>query len=624
MARAITRRSALQVAAFGLGSLVLPWRRARAAAPAEGEIETYGLSAFGDLAMPADFKHFDYVNPDAPKGGLLSLQITATGGNQNFDTFDTLNMFSKRGDGAAGMTSTFDNLMTATGDEPDAVYGLVARAVRISADKLSYRFLLRPEARFHDGSKLTAADVAFSIDILKTKAHPTFSQLLTDVESVAAEADDVMLVRFIPQRSRDAHLIVAGMPIFSKAYWSTRDFDAETTEPPLGSGPYKVGHFEQGRFIEFNRVKDYWAKDLPVNVGTNNFERLRFEYYRDRDVAFEAFKAGSTNYHEEYTSRLWAVGYDFPAAREGRVKKEALHNGAPTPSQGWYFNTRREQFKDPRIREAIGLAFDFEWTNKNIMYSLYKRVVSYFENSDMEAKGKPGPEELALLEPFRGKVPDGVFGEVYVPPVSDGSGSDRQLLRRANDLLLAAGCKREGSAITLPSGKPFTIEFLDSSEALQPHTAPFEQNLRRLGIDARSRIVDAAQYKARTENFDFDVVTAAFGGNPTPGFELRIFFGSAAAAQVGSRNLCGVADPVVDALIEKIGKATSRADLNTDCRALDRVLRAAYYWIPMWYRDDSLLAYWDAFSRPERQPRLGTGAPDTWWWDDQKAKKIGL
>jgi microcin C transport system substrate-binding protein len=624
MSDMFSRRSALKLAAFGLGALAWPWRAVRAAAPAEGEIETYGLSAFGDLALPADFKHFAYVNPEAPKGGQLSFQITAAGGNQNFDTFDTLNMYSKKGDGAAGMSSTFDNLMVATGDEPDAVYGLVARSVKIAPDKLIYRFAIRPEARFNDGSKLTAADVAFSIDILKTKGHPTFSRLLTDVESVGAEGDEIFVVRFVAERSRDAHLIVAGMPIFSKAYWATRDFDASTTQPPLGSGPYKVSKFEQGRFIEFERVTDYWAKDLPVNVGGNNFDRLRYEYYREREVAFEAFKAGAINYHEEYTSRIWSQGYDFPAYRDGRVKKEALHNGAPTGTQAWYFNTRREQFKDPRVREAIGLAFDFEWTNKNITYSLYKRVVSYFQNSDMEAKGLPSPEELALLEPFRGKVPDEVFGEPFMPPVSDGSGNDRQLLRRANDLLLEAGCKRDGNVLKLPSGTPFAIEFLDFSEALQPHTAPLQQNLRKLGIDAHSRIVDAAQFKARTENFDFDVVTSAFGGSPTPGLELRIFFGSAAAAEPGSRNLGGVADPVVDALIEKIAKAQSRADLNAGCRCLDRVLRAGRYWVPMWYRSNALLAYWDAFSRPERQPKMGTGAPDTWWWDAEKAKKIGL
>jgi microcin C transport system substrate-binding protein len=621
MTQGITRRRALKVAAAGL---TLPWELATRAAFAEGEIETHGLSAFGDVALPPDFKHFDYVNPDASKGGLLSLQITATGGNQNFDTFDTLNMFSIKGDGAAGMTATFDNLMAATGNEPDSVYGLVARAVRYTPDKLTYRFLLRPEARFSDGTRLTASDVAFSLQTLREKGHPTFSQVLSDFESASAEADDVVMVRLIKDRSRDAHLIVAGMPIFSQAWWKTRDFNASTMEAPLGSGPYKVKTFEQGRFIEFELVGDYWAKDLPVNIGTNNFQRLRFEYYRERQVAFEAFKAGAINFHEELTVPNWVAGYDFPAAREGRVKKEVLHNGAPTGNQAWYFNMRREEFTDPRVREAIGLAFDFEWTNKNIKYSSTKRVTSYFQNSDMEAKGPPGPEELALLEPFRGKIPDAVFGEPYLPPVSDGSGSDRQLLRRANDLLLAAGCMREGSALNLPNGKRFTMEFLDFSDFLQPVTAPFAQNLQKLGIDARLRIVDSAQYKARTESFDFDVAGARFGGSPTPGAELRIFFSSVSAAQPGSRNLGGLADPVVDALIEKIAKAQSRVELNTACRVLDRVLRAGHYWVPMYYRDEIWIAYWDAFARPERQPRLGTGAPDTWWWDEQKAKKIGL
>jgi microcin C transport system substrate-binding protein len=621
MTRGITRRSALKAAA---ASLTLPWGLRLPVALADDEIESHGLSAFGDLALPADFKHFDYVNPEAPKGGLLSLQITATGGNQNFDTFDTLNMFSKKGDGAAGMSATFDNLMAAGGDEPDSVYGLLARAVRYTRDKLTYRFLLRPEARFADGSKLTASDVVFSLRTLKEKGHPTFSQLLSDFDSADAEADDTVVVRFIKARSRDAHLIVAGMPIFSQAWWKTRDFDAPTMDAPLGSGAYKVKTFEQGRFIEYERVKDYWAKDLPVNVGVNNFDRLRYEYYRERQVAFEAFKAGAINFHEEYTSRLWAVGYDFPAARDGRIKKDVVHNGAPTGSQGWYFNTRREQFKDPRIREAVGLCFDFDWTNKNIMYGSYRRVFSYFQNTAMEAVGKPGPDELALLEPFRGKIDDSVFGDAYVPPNADGSGSDRTMLRRADELLRAAGCKRDGGVLKLPSGGAFTIEFLDSSEALQPHTTPLQQNLRKLGIDAKSRIVDAAQYKSRLESFDFDIVTAAFGGAPTPGAELRVFFSSKAAAMPGSRNLCGIVDPVVDALVEKIAQAQSRAELNTAAKALDRVLRAAHYWIPMWYRDEAWVAYWDAFSRPDRQPKLGTGAPDTWWWDEEKAKKIGL
>ena len=620
MGSTITRRGALTGSAALAALAVVGGGRARA----DDWVETHGLSSFGDLALPPDFKRLAYVNPDAPKGGLLSLQITATSGNQNFDTFDTLNIFSKRGDGAAGMSAVFDTLMSGNGDEPDSLYGLIARAVSVSPDKLGYRFLLRPEARFADGSKVTAADVKFSLDVLKEKAHPTYSQLLVEVDGVDAEADDVALVRFVKERSRDAHLVVAGMPIFSAAWWKGRDFDAATLEAPLGSGAYRVKTFEQGRFIEYELSDDYWAKDLPINLGQNNFRRLRFEYYRERQVAFEAFKAGAINFHQEYTARIWATGYDFPAFNDGRVKKETLHNGAPTGSQGWYFNTRREQFKDPRVREALGLAFDFEWTNKNVMFSSYKRVVSYFQNSAMEAVGPPSPDELKILETLRGTIPASVFGDPYVPPVSDGSGSDRALLKRANEMLLSAGCAREGGVLKLPGGKPFTIEFLDSSDALQPHTQSFQQNLRKLGIDAQSRIVDAAQYKSRTENFDFDVVTAAFGGSVTPGSELQVFLGSKAATMEGSRNLSGIADPLVDALIEWIIRAPTRDTLNVACRVLDRVLRAAHYWVPMWYSDAARVAYWDAFSRPATQPKLGVGAPDTWWWDEDKAKKIGL
>jgi microcin C transport system substrate-binding protein len=620
MGSTITRRGALKGSAALAALAVVGGGRALA----DDWVETHGLSSFGDLALPPDFKRLAYVNPDAPKGGLLSLQITSTSGNQNFDTFDTLNIFSKRGDGAAGMSATFDTLMSGNGDEPDSLYGLLARAAQVSPDKLGYRFLLRPEARFADGSKVTAADVKFSLDVLKQKAHPTYSQLLVEVDGVDAEADDVALVRFVKQRTRDAHLVVAGMPIFSAAWWKGRDFDASTLDAPLGSGPYRVKTFEQGRTIEFELRDDYWAKDLPINVGQNNFRRLRFEYYRERQVAFQAFKAGEINFHQEYTSRVWATGYDFPAFNDGKVKKESLHNGAPTGSQGWYFNTRREPLKDPRVREAIGLCFDFEWTNKNVMYSSYKRVVSYFQNSAMEAVGPPGPDELKILEPLRGKVDASVFGDPYVPPVSDGSGSDRTLLKRANDMLLSAGCRRDGGALKLPSGAPFSIEFLDFSDALQPHAEPFQQNLRKLGVDAHSRIVDAAQFKSRTESFDFDVVTMAFGGSVTPGAELRVFLSSKAATMEGSRNVSGVADPVVDALIERIVHAATREELNVACRVLDRVLRAAHYWVPMWYNDAAWVAYWDAFSRPATQPKLGVGAPDTWWWDEDKAKKIGL
>ena len=612
----LSRRTALQVTAAALAT---PMVHARAA-----QTETHGLSSFGELALPPDFKHFAYVNPAAPKGGTLAIQIQSGGGNQNFETFDTLNIYAFKGDGAAGMDGTFDTLMAGHGDERGAVYGLLARAVQVSEDKLTYRFLLRPEARFHDGTKLTARDVAFSLNLLKEKAHPNYRLLLDKMASATAEGDDAVVVTFAPDRSRDVHLVVAGMPVFSEAYWKDRDFEASTLEAPLASGPYKVARFVQGRNIEFARVADYWGRDLPVNVGQNNFDHVRYEYFRERQVAFEGFKSGTINYNEEYTSRFWHTNYDFPAIKAGKVKKEEVPDGKATSTQGWYFNMRRPQFKDAKIREALGLVFDFEWTNKNIMYSSYKRLTSYFENTPMKAAGKPGPDELALLEQWRGKVPEEVFGEPFIPPVSDGSGSDRALLKRADDMLKAAGCKREGGKLLLPDSKPFVIEFLDSSPALQPHTEPFQANLRKLGIAVSSRIVDAAQYKSRLDQFDFDMVTAAHGGTTTPGDEMRIFFSSATATTPGSRNLGGVADPAIDDMIQRIGIAKTRAELDTAARVLDRLLRAGRYWIPMWYRNVAWLSYWDAFDRPAVTPKYSTGAPGTWWWDAEKAKKNGI
>ncbi len=602
------------------GGLVLGSEKAVAA----GEVETHGLSTFGELALPPDFKRFAYVNPDAPKGGTLSLQVKQAGGNQNLETFNTLNIFTFKGDGAAGMDGIFDTLMTSTADEPDSAYGLVARAVKISDDKLTYRFLLRPEARFHDGSQLTAEDVVFSLNILKTKGHPTYSQLLTEMVSAEAEDKQTVTVKLSPKRSRSLHLVIASMPIFSAAYWKTRDFEASTLESPLGSGAYKVGRFEQGRYIEYDRVPDYWAKDLPVNVGQNNFDHIRYEYFRDRQVAFEGFKAGAFNYHEEYTSIFWATQYDFPAIREGKVKREKVPDPKAVPTQGWIFNLRRDKFKDPRIREAIGLAFDFEWTNTNIMYGSYKRLVSYFEDTPMKAEGKPSPDEVALLEPFRSKLPAEVFDEPYLPPVSDGSGSDRKLLRRADELLKAAGCKREGNSLKLPDGSPFAIEFLDGSGALQPHTRPFQANLIKLGIAATSRLVDPVQYKRRTDEFDFDIVSAALSGSLTPGDGLQMVYGTLGAKTNGSRNIGGISDPAVDMLVEKIANANTRAELDTACKALDRVLRAGRYWVPMWYRNEAWLAYWDIFARPQQTPKFSTGAPGTWWYDEAKAKRIGL
>ncbi|MDB5589739.1 extracellular solute-binding protein, partial [Enterovirga sp.] len=426
-----------------------------------------------------------------------------------------------------------------------------------------------------------------------------------------------------PERARDLPLVVAGLPIFSERWWSTREFEAATLEAPVGSGPYRVGRFEAGRFISLERVRDYWAAALPVNVGQHNFDEVRFEYFRDRQVAFEAFKAGVFTFREEFTARIWATGYDFPAIADGRVKREILPDETPSGMQGWFFNLRRPKFADPRIREAISLAFDFEWVNQTIMYGAYARTASYFENSVLKAEGLPSAEELKLLEPFRGRVPDEVFGLPYGPPKSDGSGQDRALLRQANTLLQQAGCRRDGNLLRLPSGEVLQIEFLDFQPVLQPHTQPFIKNLSLLGIQATSRIVDAAQYQRRTEEFDFDMTVKRYSTAATPGEAIRQVFGSRAATTKGSPNLAGFSDPAIDGLVEAVLSAETRPALVAACRALDRVLRAGRYWVPMWYRGSHPLAYWDVFGHPPRPPAYDLGAPQTWWFEPDRARRIG-
>ena len=619
-----TRRTTLVGGGAVLASALAPCSLIGQAAAADGEVESHGLSVFGELALPADFAYLPYVNPQAPKGGQIALQTSTTGGNQNFTTFDTLNIYILKGNGAAGMGLIFDTLMTGSLDEPGALYGLVAKAVRWSPDKLTYTFLLRPEARFHDGSRLTAADAAFSLNILKEKGHPVIRTTLRHLDSAVATDESTLVVKLNPARSRELHLIVAGQPIFSKAYYDKHPFDETTLERPLGSSAYKVGAFEQGRFISFDRVKDYWAKDLPVNLGQGNFDVIRYEYFRERQVGFEGFKSGVITFQEDFTSINWAKGYDFPAVTDGRVKRETIPDQAPRGAQGWYPNIRRAKFQDARIREALGFAFDFEWTNRNIMFGYFKRTWSYFQNSDMAATGKPGPEELALLEPFRGKISEAVFGEAVMPPVSDGSGQDRALLAQANKLLQAAGCKRDGSVMKLPSGEPFTIEFLDFGGSLERHTSPFIKNLRLLGIDATFRVVDAAQYQSRIQAFDFDIVTQRYGASFTPGEDLRVVYGSEAAKTPGSQNLVGISDPVVDALIDKALVADSRQELTIVCRCLDRVLRAGQYWVPMWNNPDHWLAFWDMFDRPKTPPKYDPGVLSTWWVDEAKAKALKL
>jgi microcin C transport system substrate-binding protein len=616
----LTRRHAL---GLGIGALGVA-RFRPAAAVEEGGTEAHGMSVFGDLKYPADFHHFDYVNVAAPKGGLFSLIPSQRAFNQSFYTFNSFNAFILKGEGAQGVDTTFATLMSRANDEPDAMYGLAAKSVRVSPDKLTYRFTIRPEARFHDGSKLTAHDVAFSLTALKDKGHPLILVQLRDFVKAEALDDATVVVTLAEKHARDVPLFVAGLPIFSKAYYATRPFDESSLDAPLGSGPYKVGKYEVNRYVEYDRVKDWWAAELPVNRGSYNFDTVRYEFYRDRDVAFEGFSGKSYLYREEFTARIWATRYDFAAVKDGRVKRETLPDETPSGGQGWFFNTRRDKFKDSRVREALGYAFDFEWTNKTVMYGAYARTCSLFQNSDMVASGPPSPEELKLLEPFRGQVPDEVFGEPFVPPVSDGSGQDRTLLRKAVQLLNAAGCVVKDGKRLLPNGEVFTVEFLLDEPSFQPHHATFIKNLGQLGVEAGIRLIDAVQYRARVEAFDFDVTTERMNFSATPGDSLRPYFSSQAAATKGSYNLAGVATPAIDALIEKAIGADTRADLTFACRALDRVFRAGRYWVPQWYRSTHPIAYWDVFSHPEKPAHYaqGVGAPENWWFDPDKAAKL--
>ena len=593
-----------------------------ALAQSAAEAERHGISAFGDLKYRADFSHFDYADPKAPKGGVFSQIGPGTMFNQNSLTFNSLNSYILRGDAAQGMELTFASLMARADDEPDAMYGLAAGAVRVSADGLTYRFALRPQARFHDGSKLTAHDVAFSLTTLKDKGHPIIAQLLRDLSSAEALDDATVILRFAPKRARDVPLFAAAMPILSRAFYAARPFDETTLDIPLGCGPYQVGRFEPGRYIEYRRVPDWWGADLPVDRGRYNFDTVRFEYYRDRDVGFEGFTAKSYLFREEFTSRIWATRYDFPAIKDGRVKREVLRDDTPSGAQGWFINTRREKFKHPKLREALIWAFDFEWTNKAVMYGSYQRTHSVFQNSDMMAAGKPSADELALLEPFRGKVPDEVFGEPFVPPVSDGSGQDRAMLRRGAQLLQEAGYVIKDGKRVNARGERLSIEFLLDTPSFQAHHMPFIKNLATLGIDAKLRLVDAVQMQQRRNEFDFDILIQRFGFSSTPGDSLRSYFSAQSADLKGSQNLAGIANPAIDAMIDSIIAADSRAALNTACRALDRLIRAGRYWIPHWYKASHWIAYWDTFGRPPAKPRYARGTLDTWWHDRGKASKI--
>lgn len=569
----------------------------------------HGLSAFGDLKYPADFKHFEYVNPDAPKGGRLAMIGTASR-----TTFDSFNNFILKGDAAQGLEYLFDSLMARAVDEPDAVYGLIAESADLAPDKMSVVFKLRPEAKFADGTPITADDLVFSFETLKSKGHPNYQLTLRDVEK--AEAVDPHTIRYTFKGNlvRDLPLVVAELPVLSKAFYTAHPFDQSSLEKPLASGPYAIADYKPGTYVTYKRRPDYWAKDLPVNRGRFNFDELRYEYYRDRTLELEGLKAGNFDYREEFTSIDWATAYNIPSVKEGRLVRETLPDGRPSGAQGFFINMRRDKFKDPRVRKALDLAFDFEWSNKNLFFELYTRTQSYFENSDMKAVGPPSAEELVLLEPYRKQLPPEVFGEPYTPPATDGSGRNRDNLKKAHDLLAAAGYGA--------GGKPLDIEILSFESGFERIILPYVANLKRVGINASLRMIDPAQYERRIKSFDFDMAIQRYSLRLTPGVEVKSYWGSDAAKMDGSFNLSGISDPVVDALMTKMIEAKTRADLTIAARALDRVLRAGNYWVPQWYKPVHTVAYWNKFSRPAVMPKYDEGVIDTWWFDPDKAAKL--
>jgi microcin C transport system substrate-binding protein len=617
----LKRRTFLGLAGGAAAAAILP---VPGRAAVKRGVPLHGLSAFGDLKYSLDFQHFDYASPEAPKGGLFNFSPPNWAYNQNVETFNTLNTFVPNSDAPPRMELCFDSLMTRAIDEPDAIYGLLAESVTVSDDGNSYSFKLRPNIRFSDGSQLTAEDVAYTYTLFKEKGHPSLLLPLRFLKEAVAEEPAKVRLSFTGQQSDRTILSVATFPIVSKAFFTKNPFDGSQLNPPLGSGPYKVGHFRAGQSINYERRDDYWGKDLPVNRGLNLFGTIRIEFYRNREAGFEAFKKGNVLYREEFTSKTWATEYGFPAVAEKHVVKRTFPAEKQPSMQAWAVNIRRAQFRDVRVRRAIGLCFDFEWTRRNLFYGSYDRSESLFERSDFVAAGLPSPAELKLLEPLRGKVPNEVFGEPYRQPVSDGSGRDRKLLRRAFMLLGQAGWKRQGSFLVNSKGERLKLELLVNDPVFIRVEQPFVDNMRAIGIDASIRLVDAAQYQERLSKFDFDMVgiAASFSATPTRE-ELTHYFSSEAANTPSSRNLPGTADPAVDALIDGVGRAINRDELTTAMRALDRVLRAREDWIPNWYLANHRTAFWDMFGFKADKPDYGFPVETLWWLDEKKAKAIG-
>ena len=592
----------LPAGVLGLGSLLAA--TGAFAAPA------HGIALHGQLKYGPDFPHFDYVNPNAPKGG--EARFAAIG------SFDTFNPFNIKGESAAGIGQLFETLLASSADEPFSEYGLIAESVDVPDDRGSVTFTIRPIAKFHDGSSMTADDVIFSFETLKSKGAPSYRFYYANVARIEKLNERQVKFTFLPGENRELPLILGQMPILSKKYWQDRDFTATTLEIPVGSGPYRIGQFEPGRFIVYQRDANYWGKDLPATRGLHNIDRLRYDYYRDVTVALEAFKAGAYDLRMENVAKQWATGYDSPALTNGLVNKETFQHQLPSGMQGFAFNLRRPLFQDARVRQALAYAFDFVWSNRNLFFGQYQRTRSYVDNSELAARGLPSPEELALLEPLRKELPPEVFTAAYEPPTANDDSQLRANFQKALQLLQEAGWVfRDRKLVNAKTGEPFRFELLIAEPTWERIALPFARNLERLGIEMTVRSVDSAQYENRERSFDFDMIVNVWGQSLSPGNEQREFWSSAAADQPGSRNVSGLKNPAVDRLVDQVIAAPDRASLVTRVRVLDRALQWNYLVIPHWHLSYARIAFWDKFGYPATTPMQGVQL-DAWWIDPAK------
>lgn len=583
---------------------------------ADGSVVTsHGIAMHGDLKYPADFKHFEYANPDAPKGGNVTLS--------GYGTFDSFNPFIVKGDAEAYTGLMYDTLTVHSSDEPFSVYGLIAEKMEYAADRSWIIFHINPKARFHDGSPITADDVVFTFNTLVEKGKPFYRAYYSDVTKV--EALDRQRVKFTGRdgKNRELPLILGDLNVLPKHYWEGRDFSVSNQDIPLGSGPYKLKTFDSGKTAVYERVKDYWAADLPARKGYYNFDTINVEYYREDTVLLEAFKSGRYDYREENSSKRWATEYVGAPFEQGKIIKEELAHKNPTGMQAFVMNIRRDLFKDARVREALDYAFDFEWTNKQLFYDAYKRTNSFFSNSDLAATGLPEGKELALLEPYRDDLPAELFTQPYQSPTTDGSGKNRNNVRKAVELLKSAGWEYKGTdLVNTATGQPFKFEILLYSKDFERVALPFIKNLKKLGIEASARIVDTTNYVRIIRDFDYDMIIGGFGQSNSPGNEQRDYWFSQFSDHKGSQNYIGVKDPIVDALIDKVVSAESRDDLIAACRALDRVLLWNHFVIPQWHINTHRIAYWNKFARPAIAPMYGDVGFMTWWLDPARAAAV--